>query len=68
MALPLFASVACLDLLKAATRKSPVPWIEYMFMVGTNKWEQTRLAGALGSLHILQRALEMEQGDEIAFW
>lgn len=37
VALPLFASVACLDLLKAAARKSTVPWIEYVFMVGINK-------------------------------
>lgn len=37
VALPLFASVACLDLLKAAARNSTAPWIEYVFMVRTNK-------------------------------
>ena len=37
VALPLFASMACLDLLKAAARKSTVPWIEYVFMVEINK-------------------------------
>lgn len=58
VALPSFASVACLDLLKAAARKSTVPWIEYVFMVGTNKCSPQTCWGTGQSAHAAESIVD----------